>query len=32
MGKFFDNPKKAPSPEFIRALIKEREARFAPQK
>lgn len=26
MGKFFDDPKAAPSPEFIRAYVKEREA------
>jgi 4-hydroxy-4-methyl-2-oxoglutarate aldolase len=27
MGKFFDDPKAAPSPEFIRAYVKERQAR-----
>ena len=26
MGKFFDDPKKAPSPEFIKAFVKDREA------
>lgn len=26
MGKYFDDPKAAPSPEFIRAYVKEREA------
>jgi hypothetical protein len=26
MGKFFDNPKAAPSPEFIRAYVKERQS------
>lgn len=26
MGKFFDDPKAAPSPEFIRAYVKERQA------
>ena len=27
MGKFFDDPGAAPSPEFIRAFVKERESR-----
>lgn len=31
MGKFFSNPEKAPSPEFIQAYIKEREAKPAPR-
>ena len=26
MAKFFDDPKRAPSPEFIRAYLKKREA------
>ena len=26
MAKFFDDPKKAPSPEFVRAYLKKREA------
>jgi 4-hydroxy-4-methyl-2-oxoglutarate aldolase len=26
MGKFFDNPKAAPSPEFIRTYVKERQS------
>lgn len=29
MGKFFDDPKAAPSPEFIRTWVKEREAAAA---
>ncbi len=31
MGKFFDNPKAAPSPEFIRAYVKERQSMTAPR-
>jgi len=31
MGKFFDNPKAAPSPEFIRAYVKERQSAAAPK-
>ena len=31
MGKFFDDPKAAPSPEFIRAYVKERESMTAPK-
>jgi regulator of RNase E activity RraA len=31
MGKFFDDPKAAPSPEFIRAYIKERESQQKPR-
>jgi regulator of RNase E activity RraA len=31
MGKFFDDPKAAPSPEFIRTYIKERESMSAPK-
>jgi hypothetical protein len=31
MGKFFDDPKAAPSPEFIRAYVKERESMTAPR-
>lgn len=29
MGKFFEDPKEAPSPEFIRAFAKQRQERFA---
>lgn len=32
MGKFFDDPKAAPSPEFIRAYVKERETAKPPQR
>jgi hypothetical protein len=31
MGKFFDDPKAAPSPEFIRAYAKERQSMKPPQ-
>jgi len=31
MGKFFTDPKAAPSPEFIRAYVKERESMTAPK-
>jgi regulator of RNase E activity RraA len=31
MGKFFDDPKAAPSPEFIRNFVKERQDRAAQQ-
>ncbi|MBN2863553.1 MAG: hypothetical protein JXN62_10350 [Bacteroidales bacterium] len=31
MSKFFDDPKEAPSPEFIRAYIKERESQQKPR-
>jgi 4-hydroxy-4-methyl-2-oxoglutarate aldolase len=31
MGKYFDDPKAAPSPEFIKAYIKERESVPAPR-
>ena len=31
MGKFFDDPKAAPSPEFIRTYVKERESMTAPK-
>jgi hypothetical protein len=31
MGKFFDDPKAAPSPEFIRTYVKERESMSAPK-
>jgi hypothetical protein len=31
MGKFFDDPKAAPSPEFIRNFVKERQERAAQQ-
>jgi len=32
MGKFFDDPKAAPSPEFIRAYVKERQNMKPPQR
>jgi len=32
MGKFFDDPKAAPSPEFIRAYAKERQEMKPPQR
>jgi regulator of RNase E activity RraA len=31
MGKLFDNPKAAPSPEFIRGYVKERRSMAAPK-
>lgn len=31
MGKFFEDPAEAPSPEFIRAYVKERQERFSRQ-
>jgi regulator of RNase E activity RraA len=31
MGKFFDNPKAAPSPEFIRAYVKKRQSSATPK-
>jgi hypothetical protein len=31
MGKLFDDPKAAPSPEFIRAYAKERQSMKPPQ-
>ena len=32
MGKFFDDPNAAPSPEFIRAYAKERQSMKPPQR
>jgi regulator of RNase E activity RraA len=32
MGRFFDNPKTAPSPEFIRTYAKERQSMKPPQR
>jgi len=31
MGKFFDDPKAAPSPAFIRQYAKERQGQGAPR-